>query len=413
LFSGKIPRGTIYHRLGESIQYILAALFAPLDRKEDISRFESAFASYCERQYCVAFPFARTAIYFVLKSLNLPKGSEVILPPITIKGILDVVMDLGLVPVYVELDCETINFQLEDLRAKVGPNVKAAIITPLFGLVPNMEEIVRPLRAHGVFVIEDFSQCLNGRFDGKRVGTFGNVGIYSASSIKTLDTLGGGMAVTDDPALYENLQRFRDSLAPAKRAFLIKKAWINLVRNVATSKAVFSTLTFPLLQMIRKINPDLALRQTGDRDRGRLYVLPRIWFCKYTYVQARIGLRHLEGITGTDRMRVANADFVRSTCGRERFPATTGKSENVYWQLVTLVPDSAQAQAFLARLGIDSATSSLELLSALEEYPNKTPLPVAENVYRNGLMLPCFPRLTQRDLDRIASATRKLFAECS
>jgi perosamine synthetase len=408
-FIKKIPRGIIYHKVRESIQYLFASFFLPLGEEEKIREFESAFAKYCERDYCVAFPFARTAIYFVLKHLNLPLGSEVILPPITIKGIVDVVVGLGLVPVYVDLDVETINFQLDSLKKKINPKVKVAIITPLFGLVPDMAEMVKMLKDHGIFVLEDFSQCLNGRFGGKRVGTFGDVGIYSSSSIKTLDTLGGGMAVTNDLPLYESLRRSQDSLFSPSRKFLIQKAWINLVRNVATSKMVFHILTFPLLQIIRKINPDLSLKQTGHRNKNRLSVLPKLWFRKYTSIQAEIGLSHIHEICADDEKRIDNANFVKTRCGTEQFPITTERSGNVYWQLIVLVPDAVKAQVFLAARGIDSATSSLELVSALEEYPNKTALPAAEKIYSNGIFIPCFPNLSKNDMERIVAATRALF----
>jgi perosamine synthetase len=408
-FVKKIPRGVIYHKITESIGYLLQSLFMPLDRQDEINRFEEAFAKYCERDYCVAFPFARTAMYFALKNLDLPKGSEIIMPPITIKGIVDVVVELGLVPVYVEMDADTINFQMDDLRKKIGPNTKAVILTTLFGLVPDVAAMLALFREHGIFVIEDFSQCLNGRFDGKRVGTFGDIGIYSSSSIKTLDTLGGGLAVTSNPAIHEGLRRAQAGLAPADRKALVKKAWTNLVRNVATSKLVFSLLTFPFLQLIRMLSPESALKQTGHRDKSRLSKLPRIWFCKYSSIQAKIGLAHIDSVLADDKARVSNVEFLRANCGTARFPATTAMSGNVYWQLILLVPNAVEAQAFFARRGIDSATSSLELVCDLKEYPNRVALPVAERVYRNGIFIPCFPDLSRADMERIAETTREYF----
>ena len=408
-FVKKIPRGVIYHKVTESIGYLLQSLFMPLDRQDEIKRFEEAFARYCERDYCVAFPFARTAIYFALKNLDLPKGSEIIMPPITIKGIVDVVVELGLVPVYVEMDADTINFQMDDLRKKIGPNAKAVILTTLFGLVPDVAAMLTLFRDHGIFVIEDFSQCLNGRFDGKRVGTFGDVGIYSSSSIKTLDTLGGGLAVTSNPVIHEGLRRAQAGLAPPDRKALVKKAWTNLVRNLATSKFIFSLLTFSFLQIIRLLNPESALKQTGHRDRSRLSKLPRIWFCKYSSIQARIGLAHIDDVLADDKTRVSNVEFLKANCGTARFPATTARSGNVYWQLIMLVPNAIDGQAFFARRGIDSATSSLELVCALKDYPNRSNLPIAESVYRNGLFIPCFPNLSRADLERIAQTTRDYF----
>lgn len=241
----KIPRGVIYHSLAQSVAYFIRSLWMPLDNRIKVREFEAAFASYCDRKHATAFPFARTAIYYVLRTLNLPKGSEVVMPPITIKGILDVVLELGLLPRYVELDADTMCFSLDDLRHKIGPTSRAVILTPLFGLVPDMEAMMRIFRENKLFVIEDFSQCLNGRFGGKRIGTFGDVGIYSSSSIKTLDTLGGGIAVMDDEHLYESLCDAQEGLLKPSRKFLLKKTLVNLIRNFATLQPWFSLLTFP------------------------------------------------------------------------------------------------------------------------------------------------------------------------
>jgi perosamine synthetase len=408
-FTKKLPRGIIYHTITESICYLSQALFMPLENDNRVRKFELAFAEYCERQYCIAFPFARTAIYYVLKNLNLPAGSEILMPSITIKGILDVVVELGLIPVYVDMDAETINFQMDDLQRKIGCNIRDVIITPLFGLVPDVVAMVNLFRKHNIFIIEDFSQCLNGRFDGKRVGTFGDVGIYSSSSIKTIDTLGGGLAITDDRTMYEELRKDQAGLFPADRFFLVKKAWINLARNLATSRPYFSLFTFPLLQLIRKKDPVTALKQTGHRDKSRLSRLPDLWFCRYTSVQADIGIVQIDEVLKNDKARISNVEFLKANCGNAKFPKTTARSTNVYWQLILSVRDSIDAQEFFASRGIDCATSSLELVSALHEYPNFVDLPIAEELYRNGIFIPCFPNLQRIDMERIASAVSDYF----
>jgi hypothetical protein len=70
-------------------------------------------------------------------------------------------------------------------------------------MVPNMEKMMSIFKEQNIFVIEDFSQCLNGKYQNKKVGTFGNVGIYSSSSIKTLDTYGGGLLICDSSELHK------------------------------------------------------------------------------------------------------------------------------------------------------------------------------------------------------------------
>lgn len=92
----KVPRGSINHSLFDSVAYLLKSITSKLKNDKKIFEFEELFAQYIGRKYCVSFPFARTAIYFALKVKNLPKGTEVIMPPISIKGILDSVLSLGI-----------------------------------------------------------------------------------------------------------------------------------------------------------------------------------------------------------------------------------------------------------------------------------------------------------------------------
>ena len=406
----KIPRGIIYHSPAESLQYLLRALFFRESSNKLVLKFEKTFAEFNGSQNCIAFPFARTAIYYVLKSLNLPEGSEVLMPPITIKGIVDVVVDLGLTPKYVEIDPETICFDFQDLSSKTTQNVRAAIITPLFGLVPNLEITVEFLKSKNVFIIEDFSQCLNGQYLGRRVGTFGDAGVYSASSIKTLDTLGGGMVITNNPVLAKYLREMQAQLAPVAKLLLVKKAWINLLRNIATTNPIFSFATFYLLQLIRMRNPNSALKQTGNRDKSRLSKLPLVWFTRYSELQASIGLKKISTVNKYDAQRIANVEVIKNECPTAKFPKTTPNSKNVYWQLILPLNDAYKGQEFLASYGIDSATSSLELVSSLNGYPGKIYLPIAEDVYKNGLFIPCFPNLSENDLSRISQTLNNYLA---
>ena len=73
----------------------------------------------------------------------------------------------------------------------------------------------------------------------------------------------------------------------------------------------------------------------------------------------------------------------------------------MYWQLIIIVSDSQDAQKFFAKFGIDIATSSLELVSNLQNYPGYRRLLNAENIYKNGIFIPCFPKLNETDVERI------------
>ena len=89
-----IPRGIIYHKLSYDFKNIFRVLYSKLNDENIIKKFENKFAEYNNSKFCVAFPFARMGIYYSLKIKDYPKNSEIIMPPITIKAILDVVLEI-------------------------------------------------------------------------------------------------------------------------------------------------------------------------------------------------------------------------------------------------------------------------------------------------------------------------------
>ena len=202
----KVPRGSINHSLFQSIVYLINSLFARLDNTDKITEFEGLFAKNNQRKYCVSFPFARTAIYFALKAKNLPKGSEIIMPPISIKGILDVVISLGFVPRYVDLDLENFCFDSKKLEEAINENTSAIIITYLFGTAPDVGKLIDICKSNNIFIIEDFSQGLNATSQSVKLGSFGDASIYSSSAIKQIDTFGGGHLVSDDRNLISQIR---------------------------------------------------------------------------------------------------------------------------------------------------------------------------------------------------------------
>lgn len=404
----KLPRGIIYHDLSLSLNIFVKALFGSFVDFDLEHRLEVEFASLCERSRCVAFPHARSAVYSILKAKEFKRGLGVIMPPITIKGILDAVVHAGLRPVFVEMDAKTMSFDLEDLAAKLDDSCCAAIITPLFGLVPDMRRIQDILSVYNVYTVIDFSQCLNGRFDGKNIASFGDVAVYSASSIKTLDTVGGGLVVTDDENLVNALKCARESFAYPGFFRFVFKAWINLFRNCATSQPQFSCVTFPALSLLRLLNPSKALKQTGNRSKRPLEQLPAWWFGRLNVIQCNVGLSQIKKVKSADRRRIRNAETIKRMIGEDFFPATTSHSENVYWQLISLVPDAKKAQKIFASQGIDVATTSLELISELPEYEVREFLPIAKNIHSNGIFLPCFPGMNEQDIERVVGAYKML-----
>lgn len=403
-----IPRGRISHSVFDDLFNLGRALTGVIDDQRIVARLEENFAAFIGREHCVAFPFARTAILEILRSLALPQGSVVILPPLTIKPILDVVYSLGLIPRFVDIDLKTVCFDETELRDALQENPRVAILTYLFGIIPDVDRIVDILRSDGIFIIEDFSQGLGAEFSDRPIGTFGDVSVYSASSVKTFDTYGGGLAVFDDPDLYSCLRQAQKRLGDPSRLVLQKKILLSLGRNVATSPVIFESLTFPILWVAQKINSSLLNRFTGARDTSPISVLPPEWSARYTSVQAGFGLRKLKTLRMKNQMRIdAIQEVLRNVPSLYR-PLGGANSMNSFWQFVVYVNDFPTAKKHLIHHRIDCATTSLSLISELTDFGHSRSTPNARFLFANGVYVPCYHQLSMRQIARLIDALSEM-----
>ncbi len=385
---------------------------ARLDDAELVATFEGAFARYVGRSHCVAFPKARTAVWCALRAADLPAGSGIVMPPVTIKPMLDVVSDLGLRPVFVDLEIDGLGWDPVALEAAMTPDVRALLPTWLYGVVPDLERLERTWAGRDLFVVEDFSHNLNASGRHRRCGTIGQVSVYSSSTIKTLDTWGGGLAVTDDSRLAGRLRGMRGSMFSPHRAGLLHTIAVSLGRAVATDRRVFAATAWPLLQWARRSHPDLYRWLSGyveDND-AAVAPIPTRWLRAYSAPQARAGLNRLPLVARSDEERRANARKLMA--GLEgsglRFPVERPGARNSWWQLVGIAPNGGGLIDALAEQGVDSATTNLDLLADTRAYPTwRGRTPNARLLANNGVFLPCWPGLEAHELQRVVRATRR------
>ncbi len=408
-----IPRSIIYHPVSFDVRNYIATFRDPNrisegQATEKVAEFERAFARYMGVSSAHAFPYARTALYFALKAQNFEPGSEIIMPPITIKPMMDIVISLGLKPVFADIEIDTLCFDLEELKKAINPKTRAVLVTYLFGIAPNMDPLMALCREHDLFVVEDFSHALNASWKDKKLGTFGNVGIYSCSRTKTLDAYGGGLAVTNDPVLAKRLEEAKSSLRPTPPARLRAKITETLITNVATRRPVFTAAVAPMLLLVGKINPEKEKALTGARQNLKPdTVLPEEYFEQFTQAQAEAGLAMLEKVEREDAKRISNVAELRrplvalgEPCAR-----TIKHGRSVYWQFVVFAPDAARFRKALASRGIDTGTTNLSLVCGLGIYPEyEKKCANAERVKNNAMYIPIYPRLGGRVLEHIIEA---------
>ena len=177
----------------------------------NVKKFEEEFAAYCGSQYCVGLGSGLDSLILALKSLEIPDGSEVIVPSNTFIATILAVIHCNLKPILVEPNIRTYNIDPELIQKAITVKSKAIIAVHLYGKVCEMDEILKIADQHNLYVIEDCAQAHGARYKGQKAGTFGIINAFSFYPTKNLGALGdGGAITTNNRALAEKVKLLRN-----------------------------------------------------------------------------------------------------------------------------------------------------------------------------------------------------------
>lgn len=174
-----------------------------------VLQFEKAYAAHLGVKYALGVTSGTTALVTAMAALEIGPGDEVILPAWTWYADYDAIVLAGGLPVFAEVD-ESFNIDPNDIEAKITPKTKAIIVCHLQGTPADLDPILQIAKKHGVRVLEDFAQCVGGKYKGRYLGSLGDIGINSFQLSKTITSGEGGAVVTNDVTLFERALRFHD-----------------------------------------------------------------------------------------------------------------------------------------------------------------------------------------------------------
>jgi len=403
-----IPRGIIYIDFITHVKSFLKVLYIRLDDKNIIQRFEKKLAEHVGTEYCLCFPMARTALHAILKILDFQKNAQIIASPLTIRPIIQVIEHSQLEPVVVDIERNTLCYDIEQLKSQINENTKAILITYLYGITPNIKEIIAIAKNHGLFVIEDFSHNFNAQYDGKNLGTFGDVAIYSSSFTKTFDLFGGGLIFTDNSSLYEQLKIQQEEMSNNPRLSLVAKILKSFIIKVVISKTMFSSLTIHGLRGLSYVQQKLCLISGKyKKKQKRLKRIPSGWKTYFTSLQARLGIERLEQVQKLDKSRIKIFHTMKGkiVAPHLKFPVILSEVHNVYWQMLIFCHDPKKLKRWLLTRRIDSASTKLCLsVNTPELIEKEMKSPNAEYLKNHSLFIPLNPELKGEDIDNIITA---------
>ena len=173
--------------------------------------FEQTFATYCQCQYGVGVSSGTDALVLALRACDIGAGDEIITVSNTFIATIEAIALVGATPVFVDIDPETYLMDTNQLEDVLTSRTKAILPVHLYGHAVEMGSIMAFAQKHGLRVIEDASQAHGATYQGRRVGSFGDIACFSLYFSKNLGAFGeAGICTTNDSALAEKMRMIRD-----------------------------------------------------------------------------------------------------------------------------------------------------------------------------------------------------------
>ncbi len=175
-----------------------------------VRQLEQMFVDYFGARFAVAVNSATAGLHAALAALGIREGDEVIVPPYTMSATAAAILMQRAKPIFADIDPITFCIDPKDIEKKITPKTKALMVVHLFGAPADMDPILALAKKFKLAVVEDCAQSPGAIYKGKRVGTLGDVGIFSFNQHKIITTGEGGVAITQNETLALRMQLVRN-----------------------------------------------------------------------------------------------------------------------------------------------------------------------------------------------------------
>jgi perosamine synthetase len=379
--SWKIPLYKIYwdeedvNRVTELIRQGMFWAIGP-----NIEKFEKMLADRIGKKYAVAFNSGTSALHAVLLAYGIGEGDEVIVPSFTFIATANSPLFVNAKPIFADIEAETYGLDPESVKEKITAKTKAVMPIDCGGLSCRIKELKDIAEDHKLLLIEDAAESLGARVDGKPVGSFCDVAMFSFCGNKVITTGEGGMLVTDHRDVYERLK-------------LIRSHGRLETENYFTSAKVMDYIC-----------------------------LGYNW--RMSNVTAALGISQLEKLDKVVEMRRTNAAYMSAPLSKLSGIKPPNPPEgffHVYQMYTVKVRDGERTRdglkGYLAEKGVMTKVyfSPVHLTSFYREKFGFQggELPMTEKISKQVLTLPMYASLTKDEMNHVTESVKSFFENSS
>lgn len=176
----------------------------------EVRAFEAEWALAYGAKHALCVNSATSGLYAAVGAAGVGPGDEVIVSPYTMSASAAAALVFNAVPIFADIDPATFCLSADTIAARITPRTRAIIVVHIFGQVADMDPIVELARARGLIVIEDCAQSPSCAYNGRPVGTLGDMGVFSLNYHKHVHTGEGGVVTTNDPKFADRVALIRN-----------------------------------------------------------------------------------------------------------------------------------------------------------------------------------------------------------
>jgi perosamine synthetase len=275
-----------------------------LPKKDDVERFEQAFAELMGQSYALAFPYGRTGLILLLEALGL-KYKEIICPAYTCVVVPHAIIYSGNSPVFIDCEQSGFNMDFDLLEKAITEKTGAIIATSLFGYPVNLDQLdeIRKRHPH-IFIIQDCAHSFAAEWKGKFVQKEGIAALFGMNISKTLTSVFGGMITTENEDIYQKLKTIREQR-------LKRPGWGKCIRRLFYFLAVYPTFWGPVYGLINRMERSGLINYFVQYYNEHKIDMPSDYLHQMTPLEARVGTENVKryGTIIKNRRRAADYYF--------------------------------------------------------------------------------------------------------
>lgn len=328
-----------------------------------ISQFENSFSEFIDVKHSAGVCNGTVAIHVALLALGIGEGDEVVVPSFTYIASVNTINYTGAKAVFIDSNLKTWQIDPTKIEEKITKRTKAIMVVHLYGQPSEMDSILTIAKKHKLFVIEDCAEAFGSLYNGKHVGTFGDIATFSFFGNKTITTGEGGMVATNNSIIHEKVFHLKGQ---------------GLAKN-------------------REYYHDII---------GYNY--------RMTNICAAIGCAQLEKADKLIQKKIEIANWYENKLSNLPvvFHSQVGNAKHSFWMVSILLKDSEERNKLRSHLkenGIETRPTFYPVHLMPMYFEKGLSLPVAEDLGNRGINLPSYPDLRENDIEFVCNKIKEYY----